>query len=116
MAWQSGSSFQGAVHMSHPQILVVEDEMIVALDLEVCLTAMGCGIAGVATTGEEAVRSARELRPDVVLMDIWLGGRVDGIQAAEEIRKETNIPLVFLTAATDIQTIRRAAQSEPSGY
>ena len=102
--------------MTQPQVLVVENEMIVALDLELCLRTLGCNVAAVATTGEEAVGSARQLKPDVVLMDIRLEGQMDGIQAAERIRKEMNVPLIFLTAAGDNQTIARAVLAEPSGY
>lgn len=102
--------------MSYPQVLVVENESIVALDLEVCLQSMGCRVAAVATTGEEAVETACRLKPDVVLMDIRLDGSFDGIDAAENIQKEMNVPLIFLTAAGDNETIGRAVQTQPSGY
>jgi len=102
--------------MRHPQVLVVENEQIVALDLEVCLKSIGCTVAAFATTGEEAVETACRLKPDVVLMDIRLEGHLDGIQAAESIRKEMNVPLIFLTAAGDNETIGRAVRAEPSSY
>jgi len=101
--------------VNHRQVLVVEDEQIVALDLEMFLGTMGYDVA-LATTGEDAVEAAGRLKPDVVLMDIRLDGDLDGIQAAERIRKEAEIPVVFLTAYTDHQTIERAARVDPSGY
>jgi len=101
--------------MNTQQVLVVENQQVVALDLEVCLEALGFSVA-FATTGEEATDKAGRLRPDLVLMDIGLDGPIDGIQAAEWIRKETNIPLIFLTAYADSHTVERAAQVDPSGY
>jgi len=97
------------------QVLVVENEEIVALDLEVCLATMGYRVA-VATTGEDAVATACRLRPDVVLMDIHLEGPMDGIGAAEQIRRETGIPLIFLTAYASPETIDRALAADPTGY
>lgn len=97
------------------QVLVVENEEIVALDLEVCLATMGYKVA-VATTGEEAVATACRLKPDVVLMDIHLDGSMDGIGAAESIRKETGIPLIFITAYASPDTIERALGADPAGY
>lgn len=97
------------------QVLVVENEEIVALDLEVCLATMGYHVS-VATTGEEAVVTANRLRPDVVLMDINLDGSMDGIGAAECIRRETGIPLIFLTAYAGMDTIDRAISVDPVGY
>jgi len=101
--------------MNTRQVLVVENQQIVALDLEVCLEALGFTVA-FATTGEEATHKAEQLKPDLVLMDIGLDGPIDGIQAAEWIRKETNIPLIFLTAYADSHTVKRAAQVDPSSY
>jgi DNA-binding response OmpR family regulator len=101
--------------VNHRQVLVVENEQIVALDLEMFLGSMGYDVA-LATTGEGAVEAAGRLKPDVVLMDIRLDGDLDGIQAAERIRKESEIPVVFLTAYADHQTIERAARVDPSGY
>jgi DNA-binding response OmpR family regulator len=97
------------------QVLVVENEEIVALDLEVCLATLGYRVA-VATTGEEAVATANRLRPDVVLMDIHLDGLLDGISAAELIRRDTEIPLIFLTAYASPDTIERAVAVDPAGY
>ena len=101
--------------MRRQQVLVVENEQIVALDLEACLETMGYAVA-FATTGEDATLAVEKLKPDLVLMDIRLDGSLDGIQAAEQIRRDSDTPLVFLTAYTDHQTIERAAKVDPAGY
>jgi DNA-binding response OmpR family regulator len=97
------------------QVLVVENEQIVALDLEVCLETMGYTVS-FATTGEDATEAVERLKPDIVLMDIRLDGSIDGIEAAGRIRKDSDTPLIFLTAYADQQTIERAAHVDPSGY
>lgn len=101
--------------MTRPRVLVVENEGIVALDLEVCLETLGYSVSG-ATTGEEAVGAAHRLNPDVILMDIQLDGSLDGIGAAEWIRREIGIPLIFLTAHASNETIDRAVAVDPVGY
>ena len=97
-------------------ILVVDDERIVALDITHTLQQMGYAIAGVASTGEEAVARAGDSRPDLVLMDIKLKGSMDGIEAAERIRELFDVPIIYLTAYSDSQTLDRAKSSEPFGY
>jgi len=99
-----------------PRMLIVEDESIVAQDLRYKLLAWGYQVAGIASSGEEAVRVAAELRPDLVLMDVRLPGRVDGIQAARAIGSRHNIPVIYLTAFSDDETLQRAKDSEPFGY
>jgi diguanylate cyclase (GGDEF)-like protein len=98
------------------QILVAEDERIVARDLAATLTELGYAVAATVASGEEAIRKAAELRPDLILMDIRLADGVDGVQAAEAIREEHKIPLIYLTAHSDEETLRRAKCSEPFGY
>jgi len=98
------------------RILVVEDERIVARDLEGALTELGYVVPAAVATGEEAIERARDLQPDVVLMDIRLPGAIDGIQAATSIRAERDIPIIYLTAHSDDETLRRAMQTEPFGY
>lgn len=97
-------------------ILVVEDESIVAKDIQVCLKKLGYEVVGVESTGEEAVKRAEELKPDLVMMDIMLKGEMSGIEAADLIRKARHIPVIFLTAYTDRNTVDKAKETEPYGY
>ncbi|HUT98265.1 MAG TPA: PAS domain S-box protein [bacterium] len=98
------------------KVLVVEDEMIVARDIENRLNNLGYTVVGLASTGEEAVRTAIGAIPDLVLMDIMLKGEMDGIQAAERINRELDIPVVYLTAYADETTLERAKITGPFGY
>lgn len=102
--------------MPDPTVLIVEDESIVALDLLEQLRPLGFNPVGTTGTGEEACRLAGELKPDLILMDIHLGGEMDGVEAAEIIRRDFNVPVVFLTAFTDDKTLKRARASGPFGY
>jgi PAS domain S-box-containing protein len=95
---------------------VVEDENIVATNLRMELTNLGYDVPAIASSGEEAVRLAGEVQPDLVLMDIVLKGSMDGVEASEEIRDRFDIPVVFLTAYADDPTLRRAKITEPFGY
>jgi signal transduction histidine kinase/DNA-binding NarL/FixJ family response regulator len=105
-----------ALQASPARILVVEDESIVALDLQSSLEHLGYEVVGTAATGEDAVRIAAERTPDLVLMDIQLRGAMDGTAAADEIRRRLRIPVVYLTAYSDESTLQRAQVSEPFGY
>lgn len=98
------------------RILIVEDEDPVARDLTRRLTGFGFEILDVAATGEEALRIAESERPELVLMDIYLDGSMDGIEAAVAIRERLSIPVVFLTAYADERLVERARRAEPSGY
>lgn len=98
------------------RILVVEDETIVSLDIEHRLRTMGYHVTGLALTGAEALSLARSAPPDIVLMDIRLQGPMSGIEAAEKLRAEMNVPIVYLTAYADSATLERARISEPFGY
>lgn len=80
------------------RILVVEDEKIIQLDLRYQLEHLGYVVAGMASTGEEAVTKATELAPDLILMDVRLKGRMDGIEAAKQIRAMREVPVIYLTA------------------
>jgi PAS domain S-box-containing protein/putative nucleotidyltransferase with HDIG domain len=102
--------------MVKKRILVVEDEAIVAEDIRVSLEGMGYEVVGIASTGEDAIKKTNELRPDLVLMDIVLGGKVNGINAAGDIRSSLNIPVIYLTAYSDEKTLERAKLTEPFGY
>ena len=102
--------------MNKAAILIVEDEAIVAADLAAKLRQLGHEVVGTAGKGEEAVAMARRLRPQVVLMDIRLKGPMDGVEAAAAIRRQNNVPVIYLTAHSDAATLARAKLTEPFGY
>ncbi|MBI5591306.1 MAG: response regulator [Deltaproteobacteria bacterium] len=102
--------------MSNPSILIVEDEAIVSADIANKLRKLGYEVAGTTGTGEEAIEIARRQRPSLVLMDIRLAGAMDGIAAADVIRQECQVPVIFLTAHSDKATIQRAKLAEAFGY
>ena len=97
-------------------VLVVEDQGIIAQDIQQILIGWGYAVPAIATSGEMAVQKATELQPDLVLMDIVLKGKMDGIQAAEQIHARLDIPVIFLTAYADEETLQRAKITEPYGY
>ncbi|WP_415518444.1 MAG: HD domain-containing phosphohydrolase [Desulfovibrio aminophilus] len=97
-------------------ILVVEDERMVALDIERLVRGMGYEVIGISDSGEEAVEMARALRPGLVLMDIRLKGAMDGIEAAALIQKIHDTPVIYLTAYADDTTLERARLTGPFGY
>ncbi|MFO7760217.1 MAG: response regulator [Desulfobia sp.] len=101
---------------SNIKILIVEDEAIVAEDLQSSLQMLGYSISAVVPSGEEAIELAGEKRPDLVLMDIVLKGEIDGIEAAGEISSRFNIPIVYITAFSDDKTLERAKSTRPFGY
>lgn len=102
--------------MSKTNILIVEDESIVAKDIQHSLKKLGYTVVGICSTGEDAIKAADELKPDLVLMDIMLKGDMSGIEAAEQIREKYNIPIIYLTAYADESTLSKAKVSEPYGY
>jgi len=98
------------------RILIAEDEAIVAKDLQYTLTDMGYKVLGMAQSGKGILEMANKLRPDIVLMDIVLKGKMDGIEAAKEIHDRFDIPVVFLTGYADEEKMERAKESEPYAY
>ena len=102
--------------MTKARILVVEDEGIVALNIQSSLESLGYDVPVVVASGEEAIEEAERTRPDLVLMDIMLEGEWDGVEAAEQIRQRFNIPVIYLTAYADENTLQRAKIAEPFGY
>ena len=102
--------------MTTPAILIVEDQRLIAKGIANQVKSMGYLVAGSASTGEDAVRQALELRPDLILMDISLGAGIDGVEAARLIRRELKVPVVYLTANADDEVLRRAIGSNPFGY
>jgi PAS domain S-box-containing protein len=97
-------------------ILVVEDEGIVAKELQHTLGGLGYRVPATAQSSDDAVRLATELRPDLVLMDIRIKGERDGIETASILRQQLDVPVVFLTAYADVATVTRARETEPYGY
>jgi len=102
--------------MHSEKILIVEDERIIALDLKKRLERFGFPSPEITSSGEEALAVAGTLQPDIILMDIMLGGGIDGIEAATQIKNSLNIPVIFLTAYSNENTLERAKAAEPYGY
>jgi len=102
--------------MTPVTILVVEDEQIVAEDLKQLLAGMGYRVVGTASSGETAIRLARETAPDLVMMDISLGGSMDGTEAAQKIAEFHDAPVIYLTAFADSAIIEKAKVTRPYGY
>ena len=102
--------------MSSPSILIVEDEAIVALELRHELQDLGYTVAGVVASGEQALAAVAKQVPQLILMDVRLQGPMDGIAAAESIRQRHDVPVIFLTAHSDDDTVKRAARTGPYGY
>ena len=98
------------------RILIVEDQRLIAADIENTLKKLGYVVVGSVSSGEDAISKADQLRPELVLMDVRLRGEMDGIQAAEIIRDRFNVPVVYLTAYADEETILRAKKTTPFGY
>ncbi len=102
--------------MSGSKIMVVEDERITAEDMKSGLELAGYCVPAIVSSGNDAIEKAGELKPDLVLMDIKLRGKMDGIEAAGQIRLLYDIPVIYVTAYSDESTLERAKITEPSGY
>lgn len=102
--------------MTQPRILVVDDERVVSLDIQDALARLGYAVAGQAATGEQALALAASERPDLVIMDIRLSGDMDGAEAAIRMTADHGVPVIFLTAYSDEETMRRALAAAPFGY
>jgi CheY-like chemotaxis protein len=98
------------------RILIVEDEAIVACDLQSRLESFGYEVVGIAVSGEQAIRLAAETSPDLVLMDIQLRGQWDGIQVAEKLRAQERVGIIFLSAHSSDDMLTRAKLTEPLAY
>jgi signal transduction histidine kinase len=98
------------------RILVVEDERIVAEDLSMSLQELGYDVPAILESAEEVIARASDIAPDLILMDVMLGGKLDGVEAAERLTAIADIPVIFLTAHADDATFQRAKRSEPLGY
>jgi len=110
------TSSAAAVTDAIARLLVIEDDRVVALDLCGTLEELGYIVIGTATRGEEAIELAQRLAPSLILMDVRLAGQLDGIQAATVIRSQSDVPIIYLTAHSDRETLQRAATTIASGY
>jgi CheY-like chemotaxis protein len=99
--------------MAVARILIVEDERLIAVDLQRRLTRLGYAVVALAASGAEAIHKALALCPDVVLMDIRLQGDMDGVEAAQQIHASTTVPVVFMTAYVDEDTQQRIRATSP---
>lgn len=97
-------------------VLIVEDEAIVAKDIEQTITSFGYSVCGIAHTGEDAIKKIYHLKPDLILLDIMLRGNLNGIQVAEKIRKDLDTPIIFITAYKNKEILQKAKHVNPSGY
>lgn len=102
--------------MEKAKILIVEDESIVAMDLETRLQKMGYKVVGIETSSEGGLRSVKKNKPDLVLLDIVIDGEKDGIETAYLIRENHAIPIIFLTSHSDLSTFNKAKLTNPYGY
>ncbi len=97
-------------------VLIVEDELVIAMDLRLSLEAMGYYVPAIAFSGPDAILQAATLRPDIILMDIKLKGEMDGISAVEHIKREMDVQVIYVTGNSDDSTTERAMLTEPAGY
>ncbi len=98
------------------KILIVEDEMIIAADISMMLTALSYEVTGITPRGEDALKSIEATRPDIVLMDVSLKGTMDGVETSHHIYDQFHIPVIFLTANTDDDTFQRAKATKPYAF
>ncbi|MCA6436114.1 MAG: response regulator [Bacteroidota bacterium] len=102
--------------MEKLNIFIVEDESIVAKDIQNSLTKLGYNVMGIANNGKDAIEKITELKPDLVLMDIMIKGDLTGIDVSEKLKEKLSLPIIFLTAYADEGTLAKAKITEPYGY
>lgn len=102
--------------MAKTNVLVVEDESIVSKDIQHSLKKLGYNVVGAASTGERAFELASSEKPDIILMDIMLKGDMNGVETAQRVKEELQIPVIYLTAYADESTLEKAKVTEPYGY
>ena len=103
--------------MANTKVFILEDENIVAKDIEQSLKKLGYDVVGVASSGEKVKELLNEgLKPEIFLMDIMIKGDMDGIEVAEYVKEKYNLPVIFLTAYADENTLSKAKITEPYGY
>ena len=98
------------------KVLIVEDEFIEATDLKRRLEKLGYSVVGMVGNGKDAIKKSEELYPDLILMDIMLKGKMNGIEAAKKITENHDIPVIYLTAYFDGKTLEKAKKTAPYGY
>lgn len=106
----------GLILEKSPNILIVEDENIIAKDIQLMLENLGYKISGVVSSGEDSIKKASNMHPDLILMDIKLKGKIDGVSAANQIYKSLRIPVVYLTAYSGNATMDRAKETMHFGF
>ncbi|NQT63192.1 MAG: response regulator [Candidatus Marinimicrobia bacterium] len=97
------------------RVLIVEDEIVVASEIKLRLEALGFQVIGIVNNGRDAIAEANEHYPDIILMDITLKGKMNGLDATREISRETDIPVIFITAHTDTPTLDSAREASSHG-
>lgn len=102
--------------MEKLNIFIVEDESIVAKDIQNSLIKLGYNVVGIANNGKDAIEKILELKPDLLLMDIMIKGDLTGIDVSDKIKEKLNVPIIFLTAYADEGTLVKAKVTEPYGY
>jgi CheY-like chemotaxis protein len=111
-----GNIYNGGIAMTFAKILIVDDDPVIATLIGSRLEKFGYSLTGKAHSPEEALQSVSDHPPDLILMDILLGEKMDGIALARKIRNDSRVPIVFITGATDDATIARAKEVGPSGF
>ena len=99
-----------------PRVLIVEDETLIAEELQERMERFGFSVIAAVDNAEESIAIAANERPDLILMDIRLKGEKDGVHAAEQIRQRVDVPIIYLTAYSDRATLDRAKHTNPYGY
>jgi CheY-like chemotaxis protein len=115
--WPAGSLNRGITQKSGPlRVIVAEDEYIIAMDLKKKLEGFGCSVLCMVSSGEAVIAKSNELRPDLLVMDIGLQGRTNGLGAVASIRSNSNVPVVFVTAYSDEATRLEVANLDSAGF
>src|SRR5919109_964146 len=97
--------------MKKPNILIIEDNMIIAMDIQDRLESFGYGVPAIITTGEEAIANIAELKPDLIIMDVALKGSLNGIETARKIHEDFKVPVIYLTGNSDL--LKQANITDP---
>lgn len=115
-AGRPGSASRGVERTDRtaPHVLIVEDELFVAWHIEDLVQSLDHHVCGLTARGEEALQAVQSLAPDLVLMDINLGGELDGVETARRLRQIDPIPVIFITAYSDSKTAERVREAVPS--